>query len=473
MAEARPIGPLSPLETAVADAPASGPASNLAQFSWAVFDGARSPYNVLVNIFVFSAYFSTVVIPDPVRGQIAWSYITSTAAILVAIGAPVLGAIADAGGRRKPWLAFSVAIGVPCMCAIWFATPGMTTGLFWVMLALVGGYLSFEWSGIFCNAMLPNIAPERRFGFLSGLGYSLGNLFGIILFLFFLLAWSWNPHPLFGLDAARHEPERAVGVLVAGWFVVFALPLFLFTPDSRATGRSKAQAVAHGLKSLAHTVRKVRRYRNVATYLAGRMAFNEGFIVLMMFTGVFAAGILHWTPTMLIVEGLINSVVAALAGLVAGWVDARLGSKRATVFFVAGCLACNLILVSVTPTTVFFVDIGAPIGPPQGLFPTLPDKVFLVDQNFIAFFVICGLSTSRALMAKLSPPKMLNEFFGLYALSGTATSFLGPLAIGLLTTVFANPRAGVAVGIVFFLVGLAVMHWVREERAEDLDEVAV
>src|SRR3954470_18241297 len=105
---------------AAAAASSKGGASRLGQLSWAVFDGARSPYNVLVNIFVFSAYFSTVVVPDPVRGQIAWGYITAAAAILVAIGAPVLGAVADAGGQRKPWLAFSVALGVPCMAGIWF-----------------------------------------------------------------------------------------------------------------------------------------------------------------------------------------------------------------------------------------------------------------------------------------------------------------------------------------------------------------
>ena len=470
MVEVRPAGPLSPIENEVHPGGAHRYASTFGQFCWAAFDGARSPYNVLVNIFVFSAYFSTVVIPDPVKGQAAWSYVTSVSGLLVAICAPILGAIADAGGRRKPWLAASVALGVPCMAAIWFATPGMTVGLFWVMAALVGAYLSFEFSGVFCNAMLPVIAPQRRMGFLSGLGFSLGNLFGISVFLFFLLAWSWNPHPLFGLDPAAHEPERAVGFLSGLWFVVFAIPLFLFTPDSRGTGLPLKLAIRDGFTSLSRTVRKVGRYRNVATFLGARMSYNEGFIVLMMFTGVFAAGILHWSATMLIVQGLINSVVAALAGLFAGWADGKLGSRRATVLFVWGCLACNLILVSITPNTIFFIDIGDPIGPPAGLYPTTPDKVFLVVQNFIAFFVTCGLSTSRALMAKISPPKALNEFFGLYALSGTATSFVGPLAIGVITTVFHNQRAGVAVGIFFFAVGLLVMNWVREDRAPDLED---
>ena len=87
-------------------------ASLIGQIAWAIGDGARSPYNVLVNIFIFAAYFTTVVIPDPVRGQTVWSYISAAGAILVAIGAPILGAIADAGGRRKPWLLACIVIGV-------------------------------------------------------------------------------------------------------------------------------------------------------------------------------------------------------------------------------------------------------------------------------------------------------------------------------------------------------------------------
>ena len=441
-------------------------AGPLGQFSWALFDGCRSPYNALVNIFVFSAYFSTVVIPDPIRGQVVWSYVTSTAAILVAIGAPILGAIADAGGRRKPWLLACVLLGAPCMAAIWFATPGMTHGLVLVMAVIVGATLAFEYSAIFCNSMLPNVAPNNRtIGFLSGLGFALGNGSGILLFVFFLAAWSWNAHPLFGLSTAMHEPERAVGMLAAVWFAVFSIPLFLFTPDTPGSGRSIPQAVSHGLKSLTGTLAKIGNYRNIVVFLAARMSFNEGFIVLMLFTGVFAAGILHWTPTMLIAEGLINSVVAALAGLIAGWVDSRIGSKPATMIFVTGCLITNAILCSVTPDMIFFVHVG-PETATGGLFPTLPDKVFLVAQCFVAFFVTCGLVTSRAMMAKLSPPALLNEFFGLYALSGTATSFVGPLAIGVITTIAHNQRAGVAVGLVFLLGGLLGMIAVKDAPAE-------
>ncbi len=440
------------------------PASPLGQLSWALFDGGRGPYNVLVNTFVFSAYFSTVVIADPVRGQEAWSYLTAIAAFLVAIGAPIFGAIADAGGRRKPWLFACLVLGVPSMAALWFATPGMPPGFSWVLLAPIGGTLAFEYSAIFCNAMLPNVAPPGRIGFLSGLGFALGNFFGIALFLFFLLGWTWNPHPLFGVNVSAHEPERLVGVMAALCLAIFALPLFFFTPDSPGTSRSVSQAVSHGLRSLGTTVTTLGKYRNVMIFIVGRMIFNEGFIVLILFTGVFAAGILHWTSEMLIIQGLFNSVVATLAGFFAGWLDTRIGSKRATMIFVGGCVIANLILCSVTPHSILFIEVQPVANTAHAMFSTLPDKLFFVTQAFVALLVTGGFVTSRSLMAKVSPPAMLNEFFGIYAMSGTATSFLGPLAIGLLTTLFHSQRAGVAVGVVFLLTGLLIMTRVREDQ---------
>ncbi len=458
MANINPVAAASP-----APARAVANTSKLAQFSWTLCDASRVPYNVLVNIFVFSAYFTSAVSSNGVEGQARWSFITAVGAIVVALTAPVLGAIADAGGRRKPWLAATYVIGVPAMMLLWFATPGMQSGLVWMALAVILGNLFYEYSQIFANAMLPNIVPPARIGFLSGAGLAVGNLSGILLFCFYLFAWSWNPSPLFGFDLSQHEPERAVGILAGIWAILFGLPLFFFTPDSPGTSRSMGQAISHGLSNLVQTIRKVRTFRNVGIFLIARVLFYEGFIVLMLFTGVFAAGILKWTPDMLIVQGLANSVAAAVAGFFAGWLDTRIGSKAATIFFVIGCLLANLVLCSVTPDTAFFVHIDPASSATGGLFPTLPDKVFLVTQCSIAFVVTGGLATGRSLMAKIAPPSMLNEFFGLFAMSGTATSFIGPVAIGVLTLVFQSQRVGVAVGLVFLLAGLLVMFKVKEE----------
>jgi UMF1 family MFS transporter len=450
-----------PVTLPTADVLIDGAGARLGQWCWAVFDGARSPYNVLVNIFVFSAYFTTVVVPDAVQGQVLWSYANSFGALLIAVGAPILGAIADAGGRRKPWLLGCLCIGFPSMLILWTATPAMGQGLGWVLAAIVGGVVFYEYTATFGNAMLPSISPPQRIGFLSGMGYALGNFFGVVLFVFFLFAWSWNEHPLFGLNVAAHEPERAVGILTAIWVVVFSAPMFLFTPDTVGMNLGLKVTVVQGLRRLGHTVARIRDYRNVGLFLIARMIFNEGFVVLMLYSGIYAAGVLHWTATMLIVQGLINSVAAALAGGVAGWLDTRIGSRRSVMVFVAGALLANFLACSISPDSVLFMHVLAQ-GVPTALFPTVPDKVFSAAQVAAAIFVTGGLASSRAMMAKLSPPSMLTEFFGIYSMSGTATSFLGPLAIGLLTSLFHSQRAGFGSGIAFLACGLLLFFSVKE-----------
>jgi UMF1 family MFS transporter len=431
------------------------------QIGWVIFDSARSPYTALVPLFVFAPYFTTVVVPNAVQGQAIWSDIMAISALLLALTAPLMGAIADAGGRRKPWIIGCMILAVPCMAALWFATPAMAEGLFWVGAALVFAQLAYEFTAIFGNAMLPDVVEPGGIGALSGYGFAAANVANFVVLMFYLLAWSMNAHPWFGLDVALHEPQRAVGPLAALWMIVFSLPFLLFTRDAAGTSRSKREAVREGVRSLRHTVSTLRHHRNATMFLAARMVFNEGFIVLILFTGIFAAGVLHWTATMLVISGLVNSVFAVIAGVFAGWLDRRIGSKSATIVFVVGAMLANLFLCSLGPDSVLFIKL-APAAATHGMFGTVPDKAFFVASISMAIFVTGGFACSRALMAKLSPPHMLAEFFGLYALSGTATSFLGPLAIGALTRIFDSQRAGVGVGVFFFLVGLGMLTLVRK-----------
>ena len=440
--------------------PSRGAKSLIGQIGWLMLDSSRSPYSALVALFVFAPYFTTVVIRDPVEGQAVWSDITAIAAIVLALTAPLMGAIADAGGRRKPWIAACIIFGAPCMALLWLAKPDMDHGLFWVGAALVGGQLAFEFSAIFANAMLPDVAPPERVGVLSGYGFAACNVASFTVMVFFMLAWSMNPHPLFGVDVAASEPQRLVGPMAGLWFVVFGVPFFFLTPDVASVAKPKLQVVREGMRNLAHTIGRLKHHRNAALFLLARMVFNEGFIVLILFTGIFAAGVLKWTPTMLVISGVTNSVFATLGGIAASWLDRKIGCKGATIVFVVASTIANIFLCTLGPDSVLFIKVAMPIGP-HGMFASLPDQAFFAASVAMAFFVTAGFAASRTMMARLSPPTMLAEFFGLYALSGTATSFLGPLAIGALTRIFDSQRAGVGVGVFFFLAGLAILTRVK------------
>ena len=188
---------------------------SLAAWAWIVADAAKMPYFALVNLFVFSAYFTATVVGDPVRGQVLWSQVTTIAAFALAIGAPILGALADATGHRKRWIAVFSAVAVPGMICLAFATPNMGSGVYWIMGALLVAALGLEFIPIFMNTLLPTVARPGEVGMVSGFSMAASNILNFSSVLFFLVAWSWNPRPLFGLELSAGEPQRAVGPLAA------------------------------------------------------------------------------------------------------------------------------------------------------------------------------------------------------------------------------------------------------------------
>ena len=438
------------------------PASRLGQVSWALYEWARNPYYILVTIYIFSPYFSRVVVGDPVRGQVIWGYLTAGAGLFLAVTGPVLGAIADAGGARKPWLFACTALAIPAMASLWFARPGMGEHILPVAASLVIAGVLFEYSVIIHNAMLPSIASRRRIGALSGLSLALGNLSGVVLFLFVLFAWEWTDHPAFGLDRAAYEPERAIGLVSGLWFGIFALPLFLFTPDNPSTGTRLLPAIREGLGSLFATIRQLRRFRNIALFVVSRMIYSDGILITLSFTGIYAAGIFGWGSSELVLYGIVLSVVAGIGSMVGGLVDDFLGSRATLLLALCLGIVTNLVTVSISSHGILFTAVSdAKIF--AGL--SLPECVFYLNSGFGAFSIVFGLASSRALMARLAPPSMVGEFFGLFAFSGNATSFLGPFSVATVTALFTSQRAGLAVTMVFLALGAMLLYPVREEQA--------
>lgn len=433
------------------------------QVAWAFYECARNPFYVLINIYVFSAYFVQTVVGDPVWGQALWGYILAAAATLVALTAPVLGAIADAGGRRKPWLVGCIALAVPAIGVLALARPAMGDAIYPIVIALVLANVAYELSSIFYNALLARVAPRERLGSVSGLAYALANMAGVILFGAYLIGVAWLSR-FDGQAVSLHLPERATALVVALWFLVFSLPLLLVVRDVEPSGRRTADIIKIGLGRLKTAVGRLRKLPDLLAYLLARMIFNEGFIVLMLFMGVFSAGILGWTAQQLSVLGIILSVVAVGGSFAGGWLDDRIGSLRTLRICIWGSLAANFLLITITPSQILFIAVDAQAT--GGLYPRAADWMFCFTEGLAAFFVTAGLVSSRAMLAKLAPPDALNEMFSLYALSGTATSFLGPLTIALLTQISGSQRVGLTAGILFLSVGLLLLRRVRESVDE-------
>jgi UMF1 family MFS transporter len=472
------------LTTAVEEPSASGGrcASPLGQWAWASFEGARNPHVLLITIYIFAPYFYMHLVGDPVKGQALWGDLNSLAGLIIALTAPVLGAVADAGGRRKPWLAvFSVLLAATAI-SLWWAVPDeKVLSLMAISTLLVATIISFDFTAVFHNAMLPTLVPDRQVGRLSGLALALGNLSGVILFVFMLICfvlpgqvnWPFVPaEPWFGIDKAAFEPERMVGPLFAVWFLIFGLPLFFFTPDQPRVAMGPVAAVQRGLRSLVRTVKSLRNYRNVATFLFWRMIYNDGCNAVLIFGGGYAAVTFSWTTLDLLVYGVILSVFATYGGIFGGWIDHRFGSQRGLLIAVGGTMVGLVLSLSMRPDTILFFIPYDPASPPVHSLPffeSWPEIIYVGIVIIIAIFITAAYANSRTMMARIAPTAKMAEFFGLYALSGQATAFLAPFVVARFTEWTASTTWGMASILILLGAGWIGMLFVKTERAVVVD----
>ena len=458
-------------EAGLAELTAEGgaPASRLGQWSWALFEGARDP-NIVFQIYVISPFLATAMLRDPVRGQELWGDITAWSGYLTAILDPFFGAIADRGGPRKPWLALFATLMVIAFASTWFGAPDSTpVQLFVFCAAMVVNNMTFEFSNAFHGAMLSGIAPPARIGGLSGLAYALGSGSGFLLMLLFLLAFVL-PHSWFHLpDGAA---ERLSGPISAAWMLIFAIPLFLFTPDRPPSGIPLARAIREGIAAVASTIRSLGAYRNVAHYIGARTLFNDGLTGVLTFTGIYIAGTFHFSTLPLIVFGLSMVLFGAVGGFVGGWIDNHFGSRTALLVTVGGTAFCFGIGLTMGPDRLFWfipVDPHAAASLPIPFFDTWPKLIYLALGCFNAMFVVGAYANNRTMLARIAPVDKMTEFFGLMSLSGTAATFLAPVAVSWMTWWTHSQRGGMIAIVVLLLLGWVWMLFVREERATVAD----
>lgn len=444
-----------------------------------MFEWARNPFVTIAIIYIAAPYYTSTVVGDPVRGQEIWGWVNGISGLTVAVLAPILGAVADRTGARKPWIGAFVGVLVPASFLLWFAPPQAAMP---VIVAIGALYIvcnvTFEFTAVFHNSMLPSVVDEKRIGRLSGMGLALGNLSSLIILvgtLIFLslpgvVDWSFVPKlPAFGLDQTAHEPERAAGPIVALWLGLFALPLFFFTKDRpRTAGGSLKRAAGDGVRQVITTIRSLKNYRQVATFLAARMLYNDGKTATLTFGGVYAVGIFGWGVLDMTIYGIVLSIFAVFGGFVGGWLDDTLGSKRAILIEIAGTMLGLLLGVSITPDELFFVIPVTDSAPLHNLpfFQTLPEMAYLGVLILVAIFITAAYASSRTMLARIAPPEKMTEFFGLYALSGTATAWMAPIAIAVATAMFDSQRAGFSSILLFLGAGWVLLLWVRPDKRD-------
>ncbi len=441
-----------------------------AVISWIFFDWAAQPYFTLITTFIFAPYFAAFVAPDPATGQALWGFATAAAGLTIALMSPVLGAIADASGRRKPWIAGFGVLLVIGSSLMWLGKPGDPGVIPLLLLFYAIASVGVEFASVFNNAMMPTLVPPDRIGRLSGTGWATGYVGGIVSLILVLGFLAADPQsgrtlfglmPLFGLDPVTHAGDRITGPLTALWFILFTLPMFFMTPDYPAKLPVRA-ALREGLTELKQTLGELPKQKSLATFLLANMIYTDGLVSLFSFGGIYAAGTFGWHTIQIGTFGIVAAIAGVFGAWLGGVLDDRIGPKRVVAGSMLVLLLALAAILLVDKDSILFVKVAPPV-PGGPLFAGAAERAYLVLGCLIGAAGGPLQAASRSMLIRLAPKDRIAQCFGLFALTGKVTSFLGPLLIGVVTAVTASQKAGMALLVVFFIVGLVLLARVREK----------
>src|SRR6202045_610563 len=334
--------------------------------SWIFFDWAAQPYFTLITTFIYAPYFATHVASDPASGQSLWGFATAAAGLLIALTSPVRGGIADASGRRKPWIAAFGAMLVIGSSLMWYGRPGEPRVIPPLLLAYAIATIGVEFATVFNNAMMPTLVPPDRIGSLSGTGWATGYVGGILSLILVLGFLAANPEtgrtlfgftPLFGLDPVTHQGDRITGPLTGVWFIVFVLPMFLLTPDFPAR-RSLPEALREGLTDLRQSLAELPKRKSLAAFLLANMIYTDALVSPFAFGGIYAAGTFGWNTIEIGTFGIILAIAGTFGAWLGGKLDDKLGSKRVIAGSMVILLFSIVAILLVDKDAILFVKVA-------------------------------------------------------------------------------------------------------------------
>ncbi len=430
---------------------------------WMFFDWAAQPFFTVVTTFIFGPYFVSRMTDDPVSAQTAWSNAATISGVIIALLAPILGSIADESGARKPWIAFFALIKIVCLALLWTAAPGSSVAL--VMLLMICASVAAEFSIVFNDSMMPRLVSQQDVGRVSNIAWGLGYMGGMIVLIFVVLFLAGSPTtgktligipPLFGLDPAAGEDARITGPISAVWYFLFILPMFLFTPDA-AKGKPLGQAIGAGLREIRSTLGELRHRTNILRFLLARMIYQDGVNGLLVLGGVFAAAMFGWSTMEIGIYGIILNIVAIFGCLVAGRVDRVLGSKSVVLVSLILLIMATFGIISTGVDFTLFGLVSLPVTATEGLFATPAEKAYILYGMLIGISFGPVQASSRSYLARSVELHEAGRYFGIYSLSGRATSFLATLSFSMVTAWSGSARAGMATLLIFLLGGLAML----------------
>ncbi len=417
--------------------PAAGIGARGSILSWALFDFANTAFYVTILTVGYPLYFREIVAGGGPYADALWGLAFSVSMVIVALVSPVLGAVADAGGGKKGFLALFTGLCIVATASLAGVLPGMVAaGIALLILANIG----FEAGLVFYDAFLPEITTPRSYGRVSGYGFAAGYAGSLLT-----LAAAF---PLYagGFGEANLGNIRLSFLMAAAIFLLFSLPLFLFLPDRQRLHRIDLEVLQSGFTRLAGTFRSLAQYRNIAWFLAAYFLYVDGINTIIVFSSIFARETLGFDISEIVLFFAMIQTTALLGSIAFGVLADHLGHKRT--------LIVTLLLWILITIAAFLVT---------------SKLAFTVIGGFAGIALGSSQSTSRSLMSKIIPKDKKTEFFGFYSFFGKASAILGPVLFGIVSSLLNQRVAILSVGI-FLVAGLVLL---RRVHVPVTDETAV
>lgn len=396
--------------------------------SWTLFDFANTGFSVMMVTFAFPLYFRNVIAGG---NDFYWGLAVSLSMLLCALIAPPMGAAADSMNGKKQFLLLFTLTSILATAALFFVGYNMLAiGMLLFIIANVG----FEGGIVFYDAMLPSLATERSTGRVSGYGFAMGYAGSLAIIAI------CTPLIINGWEGEYFTSFRLSFIVVAAFFLLFALPLFLFVPEKKHENRVRHHYIREGFRRSWTTLSHIRQYPNIARFLLAFFIYNDAILTVISFASIYAESTLHFSIGDLITFFLTVQTTAIVGSLVFGFISDKIGAKKT--------ITITLFLWIIVVVVAYFA---------------------VTKQIFYGVGLLAGLaigssqSASRSLMTKLTPKERAGEFFGFYdGFFGKASAIIGPITFGWLSSAFGQ-RPAIVFLSTFFIAGLFLLAKVKEE----------
>ena len=402
--------------------------------NFALYDFANSAFTTIIITFIFSTYFAKQIAPNPVLGQSYWGWAIGTTGILVAIIGPILGSYADKKNFTEFFIKLFTIICISLTTLLWFSKPSEKYLLFTLIIVALANFF-YELSLIFYNSILKRISKTSDLGKSSGFSFALGYIGGILILIICIKIFIDNDVLPFGLSKENSENIRATSIVVAVWYLIFSIP-FLFSLKKKIN--NKIELSSDNIKKIKDLIWN-NGLNNLGKFLIARMLYADGLNAIIIMGGIFAVGVFNLEIKDLLILSILMNVTAFIGAIVGGYANDKFSSKSVIIFSLLGLIISSSIILFVK-SQLFFLIFAAING----------------------FFIGPIQSASRVFITKSIDENNQASGFGLFALSGKLTSFIGPLLVSTITYISSSQRIGFSSAIILLLIGLLILLKVKK-----------